>query len=201
MTIILKGVQESVQGGASPLAAAGGALAASGRVRNVNVPVVPVVLVAATPTYLIGSALQVPNEGLKVGALLRWTFNMTKTAAGVAASTIAVVAGQLGTVADAVVLSFAKSAGVAAIDEGTVTIEARVVSVSATGVVVGKFILTHSAFTGGGHIAASLPSLELLVVSAGFDNTSGSLIFGLVITTGAADVITVNYVDAEAKYV
>src|SRR3954464_2344691 len=44
--------------------------------------------VAATRTYINGTKLAVTKNKLQVGTMFRWKFNMTKTAAGIAASTI-----------------------------------------------------------------------------------------------------------------
>lgn len=155
---------------------------------------------AAVATYITGSALQIPREGLQVGSMLRWKFNLTKTAAGVAASTIAVVCGLLGTVADAAVLSFSKPAGTAAVDEGTIEIECLVKSIGATGVIIGEFSLVHVGNTVG---HATVPTVILNGVSAAFDTTQANgfpVTFGLVITTGAADAITILMVRSEAWY-
>lgn len=149
---------------------------------------------AATRTYLAGSALKVPVGGLKVGDVLRWVFNMTKTAAGTATSTIDIAFGVAGTTADTARVSFAKPAGTAVIDEARVVVEAVVQSVSATGVVAGIFNLTHN-LAATGH--AQIPSVNVATVSAGFDNDGEDLYVGLCITTGAADAITINIVAAE----
>jgi hypothetical protein len=150
---------------------------------------------AATLTYLTGSALVIPRSGLKVGTRLRWILTMTKTAAGTAASTFAIVFGTAGTVADTARVSFTKPAGTAAVDEATVVIEAIVRSVGAAGVVVGNFRLVHN-LENTGH--AVIPTVSVTTISAGFDNAGDDLIVGLVATTGAADAITIQLLTAEA---
>ena len=75
---------------------------------------------AAVRTNFAGGNLAVPVSGLKVGSRMRWRLNMTKTAAGVAASTFYIAFGLLGTVADTARVSFTKPAGTAAVDEATV---------------------------------------------------------------------------------
>lgn len=149
---------------------------------------------AATRTYLTGSALRVSPLGLVAGARLRWRFNMTKTAAGTATSVIDICFGTLGTTADTARVSFTKPAGTAAVDEGTATIEAVVRSVSATGVVVGQFTLTHN-LAATGH--AQIPVVDVNTVSAAFDNSSEELIVGLCLTSGASDAITIQQLTAE----
>ncbi len=161
-----------------------------------NFSVAAEVIVAATPTYIAGSQLAIPTSGLKVGSKIKFVLDITKTAAGVASSTYAIVFGTAGTVADTARVSFTKIAGTAAIDTGRITIEAVVRSVSATGVVVGNFQLTHN-LAATGH--STLPNAVLTTVSAGFDNTADTLdpgFIGLVATTGAADAITVQQVEA-----
>lgn len=150
--------------------------------------------VATTRTYLDGSALAVPVGGLTAGAKLRWKFNMTKTAAGTASSTIDIAFGTTGTTSDTARVSFTKPGGSAAIDEGQVTIEALVKSVSATGVVVGEMVVVHN-LASTGHM--TIPVATVNAVSSGFDNTSESLIAGICITTGASDAITIDMVSAE----
>ena len=149
---------------------------------------------AATRTYIAGSALAIPVARLKVGSILRWKFSMTKTAAGVATSTIAICFGTAGTTADTDRVSFTKPAGTAAIDEGWVEIEATVRSIGAAGVVVGTCRVIHN-LENTGHMV--VPCAVLNTVSAGFDTTVANLIAGLTITTGAADAITIQMVQSE----
>ena len=63
---------------------------------------------AATRTYITGSALRIPQGGLKVGDRFRWVFNMAKTAAGTATSTLDIAVGTAGTTADTARVSFTK---------------------------------------------------------------------------------------------
>lgn len=179
MTILLPGsVQQSAPG-------------AGLTVRNYSVAQQAVV--AATRTYITGSQLAIPAGGLKVGSKIRFRLNMAKTAAGTAASTFDICFGTAGTTADTARVSFAKPAGTAAADEGFVTVEATVRSVSATGVVVGEFVLVHN-LAATGH--AVIPCVVVATVSAAFDNTLPTYV-GLCVTTGAADAITIEQVSAE----
>ncbi len=150
--------------------------------------------VAATRTYIAGSALAIPLDGLVAGATLRWSFNMTKTAAGSATSTFDICFGTAGTTADTAQVSFTKPVGTAAIDEGYVVIEAVVKSVSSTGVVLGEFVLLHN-LAATGH--ATIPTVVVHAVSSGFDNTTSGLIAGVCITTGASDAITISQVASQ----
>lgn len=149
---------------------------------------------AATLTFIAGSALAIPKIKLQAGAQIRWRFNMAKTAAGSAASTIAVTFGTAGTTADTARVSFTKPAGTAAADEGLVEILLTIRSIGATGVAIGTLQMTHN-LNSTGHCTTA--NVVVTTVSAGFDMTVADLIAGLVITTGASDVITVEHVQAE----
>jgi hypothetical protein len=151
-------------------------------------------ITAATLTQINGSLLKVPQGGLKVGTRISWKFNVTKTAAGTATSTYAITFGTLGTTADTARVSFTKPVGDATADEAEVTITAVVRSVSATGVVVGKFVMTHG-LASTGH--ATIPVVNLLTTSAGFDNRGEDLYVALVVTSGAADALTISFCESE----
>lgn len=151
---------------------------------------------AAARTYITGSNIAVPATKLKIGTQFFWRFNMTKTAAGVAASTIDVAVGTNGTTADTARLSFAKLAGTAAVDEGWVEVYAVVRGpLSAAGIMQGEMVVLHNGNTVG-HM--TIPLAVVNAISAGFDVTVASLIVGLCITTGAADAITISEVHAQA---
>jgi hypothetical protein len=150
-------------------------------------------ITAATRTYIAGSMLQIPIS-LKVGTVLKWKFNMTKTAAGNAASTFDICFGLAGTTADTARVSFTKKAGTAAADEAVVEIIATVRSIGATGVVIGEFMLAHD-LASTGH--ATTPNVVVSGISAGFDMTVPKLKAGVCITSGASDAITIKLVQAE----
>lgn len=150
---------------------------------------------ATTRTYITGSALRVPVNKLQVGSCFRWTFNVTKTAAGTASSTYAICVGTAGTTADTDRVSFTKPAGSADADEGKITIEAVVRSIGATGVMVGEFTLVHN-LASTGH--ATIPCVVANTVSAGFDMTVANLFVGLTVTSGASDALTIQMVQSSA---
>lgn len=153
-------------------------------------------LSATTRTYLTGSALSVPSGKLQVGSQFTWRFNMTKTAAGTATSTIDVAVGTAGTTSDTAVLSFTKPAGSAAADEGFCTIQVICRGpLSASGVFVGEFAMIHN-LASTGHMV--IPACCVNTVSSSFDVTTANLILGVCVTTGASDVITVQQVHALA---
>lgn len=149
---------------------------------------------ATTKTYITGSKVAIPSGKLQVGTMIRWSFNMTKTGAGIATSLFEVVVGTNGTTADTTRLSFTKPAGTAVIDEGWVEIVCVIRSIGAAGVMVGEFWMIHN-LAATGHMV--IPCACINVVSAGFDMTVANLFIGLCITTGAADAITIQQVITE----
>ncbi len=151
---------------------------------------------ASTRTYITGSNIAIPSSKLQIGTMFRWTFNITKTAAGVAASTFDVCFGTAGTTADTARISFTKPAGTAVADEGLVTITATIRGpLSASGVAVGNLQLTHN-LAATGH--ATIPCVNVNTISGAFDVTVANLIVGVCITSGAADAITIQSVMTEA---
>lgn len=151
---------------------------------------------ATTRTYITGSAVAVPSGKLQIGTCFRWRFNMTKTASGSAASTIDVCVGTAGTTADAARVSFTKPAGTAVADEGWVEVFVNCRGpLSASGIFAGEMIVSHN-LSATGHMV--IPVACVNTISSGFDVTTANLIVGLCITTGSADAITIQMVQAEA---
>lgn len=160
-----------------------------------NYSVAPQSPAAASRTYITGSKIDVPVNKLQVGTCFEWVFNMTKTAAGLAASTFDICVGTAGTTADTARVSFAKPAGTAVIDQGTVVIRATVRSIGVAGVMVGNFTMTHN-LAATGHMV--IPCANVVTISGGFDMTVANLILGVCLTSGAADAITIQMVQAKA---
>jgi hypothetical protein len=152
--------------------------------------------VAATATYITGSQIAVPNGGLQVGTRFKWKFTAAKTAAGTATSSIKIVGGAHGTTADATMLTFTKSAGTAAADEGIFEVEAIVTAISSTaGAMTGEYRMTHN-LTATGH--STLAADAVTDAATNIDTSNDVAFVGLVITTGAADALTIHYCTAEA---
>lgn len=157
-------------------------------------------LTASTRVYLPGSQLT-PAQGLVVGSRFRWRFNLTLTAGAAVTDTIDIAVGSAGTIADTARVSFTKPVGSAVADEAIVEIDAVVISVSATGVILGEFKGDHGLAATG---FATIPVVVLKQASAGFPNdgsgqtTPGApLTVGLCYTSGAAVAQVVNWVTAE----
>jgi hypothetical protein len=151
---------------------------------------------AATRTYITGSAVGLPAAGrLQIGSMFRWRWNMTKTGAGVATSTIDIAFGTAGTTADTARVSFTKPAGTGVIDEAFCEVEAIVRGpISASGIVSGEFTLIHNLQITG---HAVIPCVCVNTISSAFDVTLPTFV-GLCITTGASDAITIQQVVTEA---
>lgn len=157
--------------------------------------------VAATRVVVVGSEVQIPNDGLKVGTRYRARLVVTKTAAGTAVGTIDVATIPRGAanllVANATArVSLAKVAGTADVAGAVIYVEVVVRSVSATGVLYGDMIILNQL--GGVLGVINLPVAGASAASGAFDNSDlagGYLCVAL--TTGAGDVYTVQEAGAE----
>jgi len=148
---------------------------------------------AGTRTYLTGSSIQCGQ--LLVGTRFRWVVSITKTAAGTGNTAIDVAVGTAGTTADTARITFTGPAETAAADTATIVIDATTRVVSASGIIAAAYQLNNTAAatpTGG------YKSNALYAASAAFANNTNNLFVGLCITAGAADVTTVNFVNAMA---
>ena len=150
---------------------------------------------ATVRTYITGTSIAVPVTKLQIGSCFRWSWSMTKTAAGTASSTIDVAVGTAGTTADTARVSFTKPAGTATVDEAMCSIIMVCRGpLTTAGILVGQFALFHN-LSATGH--ATVPTVVLNTVSAGFDVTVANLILGVCLTSGASDAITIQIAQAE----
>ena len=165
----------------------------NGKSFNNNFSVAAQVIPAASRTYIIGSNLKIKPEDLKIGTMFRWTFDVTKTAAGTAASIIDICFGTAGSTADTARVSFTKPAGTAVIDNGIFTIDAIIRGpLSASGIVVGHMNMTHNLAATG---LCTLPAVNVTTISSAFSLLTPTNV-GVCITTGAADAYTIQMVKA-----
>lgn len=152
-------------------------------------------VITTSRTYIAGSNIAFPAGALQVGTMLRWTFDITKSAAGTAASTYDIAFGTAGTTADTARVSFSKPAGTAVADAGQVIVTAVVRGpVGASGIVAGHFHLGHN-LAATGH--AIIPVVDVTTISSAFDITAPTNV-GLCLTGGASDSVTLQLVLAEA---
>lgn len=154
------------------------------------------VVASAADTYLTGSNITIPAHLLQAKTRFRWSFAMTKTAAGTAAPVWVVRLGTAGTTADAARLTFTSpSAQTAATDTGGVEINAILRNTGAAGVLTGILTMWHANATTG---LASVSTVCVQVTSAAFDTTTAGLIAGVSVNPGASGVWTHQLVMAEA---
>lgn len=153
--------------------------------------------VAATETVVTGSQI-VLNRPLQVGDIFQWRVSMTKTAAGtgnsaflVKTNTTQVVAtGTTGGAATAATLTF-PVAETAAAGSGFVYIEAVVRKVHASTGIVDADLSVLSTLTP----VTGFSNQLVAAIGTGLVTDSTILAVGLAITTGAADVVTINYAE------
>lgn len=165
----------------------------SGSIRNWNTADV---VASGADTYLTGSGIVIPTgQVMQVGTTFRWTFAMTKTAAGTAAPVWNVRVGTAGTTADTARLTFTQVAlQTAAADTGWVQITAILRNVGAAGVLAGSLHMAHVLAATG---FSTLDHNVMQVVSAGFDTAVAGTIVGVSVNPGASGVWTHQLVSAE----
>lgn len=150
----------------------------------------------AADTYLIGSSIVIPNGRLQAKSIYRCSFNVVKTAAGVATPIINIRFGTAGTTADASRGTLTWQAQTAVVDEGCFDIFAtfRTVGGGTSAVLTTVGNLRHTlAATGLGVGNAE----SEIATSAGFDSTVANSILGLSVNGGASAAWTVSTVQAE----
>ena len=175
MTILLAGVNENIVNRAVPAQA----------------------VVAATEAVVSGSQI-VLTKPLKVGDIFQWRVNMSKTAAGtgntnfkVKTNTTQVVAtGTTGGAATAASLT-GPVAETAAAGSAQVFVEAVVRAVDAANGIIDADLTVHSSLTP----TTGFSNQQIAASGTGLDTSNDILSVGLSITTGAADVVTINYAE------
>lgn len=153
----------------------------------------------AADTYLVGSPITVPASlTLQVGSQYRCKISMQKTAAGVAAPTIIVRIGTLGTTGDAAIVTFTGAAQTAAADIGFVEILLTIRTIGAAA--TSQIAVTMQRNVAG---AAGLSGVTVggtnvnTAAGATFNSTTASLIIGVSLNYGASVALTTDTVEAE----
>lgn len=145
----------------------------------------------AADQYITNSGILVPSFGMKAGQQYKWTFDVKKTAAGVAAAVLTIRTGVNQTTADTsrLVLT-ADVIQTAAIAAGLMTVMIGVRNVGAAGVLAGGFGIAAGSGVGLGSGASG--------ASIGYDNQihAGQYV-GLSLNGGAAAAWTIQHVSAE----
>lgn len=153
--------------------------------------------VAATETVVSGSQI-VLSRPLQVGDIFQWRISMTKTAAGtgntaflIKSNTTQVVAtGTTGGAATIATLTF-PVAETAAAGSALVYIEAVVRKINATTGIVDVDLTSISSTAP----ATGFSNQQIAAVSGNVATDNTILAIGLAISTGAADVVTINYAE------
>lgn len=150
----------------------------------------------ATDTYLVGSSIPLPVSQLQAKTMYRLRFNLTKTAAGVAAPVITIRVGTAGSTADTARLTLTMPAQTAVIDSGRVEVLVtfRTVGSGTSAVLVGNALLLHGLAATGLSVANTGVATA---VSGGFDSTVANNIIGASVNGGASAAWTVDLVQAE----
>lgn len=150
----------------------------------------------AADTYLAGSGLLIPNGRLKAQTLYRCTFDVSKTAAGVATPIINVRIGTGGAVTDASRGTHTFPAQTAVVDQGMFELWAafRTVGAATAAVLQSRSRLTHALSVTG--LSTSVTPVTV-ATSAGFDSTPNGSIIGLSVNGGASAAWTITLVEAE----
>lgn len=150
----------------------------------------------ASDTYLAGSGIAIPNGRLKATTIYRCTFDVTKTAAGVATPIINVRIGTAGTTADTSRGTHTFAAQTAAIDNGLFDFIAvfRTVGSGTSAVLQSRCALTHNLSITG--LSTGVSPITT-ATSAGFDSTPNGSIIGLSLNGGTSAAFTITTVEAE----
>lgn len=149
----------------------------------------------AAAAYLNGSQVQVPASNLGERTSICWTIVATKTAAGVAAPSITVRVGKLGTVADAARLTFNLPAQTAVVDTAIFELSVLLRAGGKNAVLFGALDVDHN---GGVTGFSTSVSPVASAVSAAFDLSADDNIIGVSVNPGDA-VWTVQMVRAEVE--
>jgi Collagen triple helix repeat (20 copies) len=147
------------------------------------------VVATGVDTYLTGSSINIPASKLKAGAVFRWRFAVTKTAAGLATPIWVIRIGTAGTVADAAIITLTGVAQTAAVDTCWVDLIAVLRNIGAAGIL--------TAILHGRPKAAGFTVNCLSATSAGFDTTVANLIVGVSVNPGLNGVWTHQMVTAQ----
>jgi hypothetical protein len=147
----------------------------------------------AADTVLTGSSIAIPAGSLKAGTRYRCVFDVTKTAAGVAAPILNIRFGINGTAADTSRGALTFAAQTAVIDAGTIELLATFRVVGASGVLQSKAEIRHGLSITG---LSTEVSPVRLATSGAFDTTVASSFLTLTVNGGASAAWTVQLVQA-----
>jgi hypothetical protein len=151
------------------------------------------VVANAAATYLTGSGLQVGSR-VQAGSFFKWRLRVTKTAAGIATPTIAVVTGPNATTADTARVTHSSTAiQTAAIDTGMFEVDAVFRQIGATALIESTIRLDHVLAD-----AAGFGTFRYLSANSASFALGASDYIGLVCNPGASGVWTFQHVLIDA---
>jgi hypothetical protein len=152
----------------------------------------------AADTYLGGSGLALPAARLRAGTRYILAFDVSKTAAGLAAPVLCLRLGTTQSIADPPLAQLSFAAQTAIADDGRFLIEVtfRSVGPGTSAVVQAVASLVHSQASGG---LAATPAVMRRATSAGFDSTLANAVLGVSVNAGAAASWTVSLVQAQLE--
>jgi len=152
----------------------------------------------AADTYLAGSGIVLPPDRLRAGTRYGLVFDVTKTAAGIAAPVLTLRLGATGTLTDAALAQLAFPAQTAAADEGRFSLDVtfRSVGSGAAAVVQAVAALVHTQAAAG---LANSPGPVRRATSAGFNSTAANAVLGVSLNAGTAAAWTVSLVQAQLE--
>lgn len=152
----------------------------------------------AADTYLAGSAITMPPEGVKAGTRYTLVFDVSKTAAGVAAPVLRLRFGPSASLADPLLGELLFPPQTAAADDGRFMLDVTFRSAGAgTAAVVQAVGCCVHGLAATGLSTASGPVRR--ATSAGFDSAVAGSVMGVSVNAGAAAAWTVSLVQASLE--
>jgi hypothetical protein len=150
----------------------------------------------AAESYLGGSAIALPAGALRVGARYRASFDVSKTAAGLATPVVTLRFGVAGALTDQALAVLTFPAQTAIADDGMFSIDVTFRNVGATAVVQVAGTLIHTQNPGG---LSAAPVAVRRATSAGFNSALANAVIGLSINGGAGAAWSVPQVMASLE--
>lgn len=152
----------------------------------------------AADSYLTGSAIAIPAGRLKPGSRYGLSFDVSKTAAGLAGPVLTLRFGSAGTAADPALVQLVFPAQTALADDGRIVLEATLRSAGPGTAAVLQVVasLAHTAASGG---LSGSPAVIRRATSAGFNSTLANAQIGVSVNAGAGAAWTVSLVQAQIE--
>ena len=150
----------------------------------------------AVDSYLAGSGIAIPPGRLKPGTRYVLAFDVSKTAAGLAAPILTLRFGVTGTVSDAALGAMTFPLQTAVADDGRVSLEVTFRAAGVSAVVQAVAALGHGLPATG---LSTAPVPVKRVTSAAFDATAATAVIGVSVNGGAAAAWTVSLVQAQLE--